>query len=82
MKQVWHDEELPGADALGDPIDEQIGDVILGEIASLERLVVLPELLADLRNRRPRQQQPAGLVLERVLDVTHRQTSCQPLHRE
>jgi hypothetical protein len=73
---------LPGADPLGDAVDEQIGDVVLGEIARLEGLVVLPELLADLGDRRLRQQQPPGLVLEGVLDVAHRQAPRQHLDRQ
>jgi hypothetical protein len=43
---------------------------------------VLPELLADLGNRGPREQQPAGLVLEGIFDVAHRQTARQHLHRQ
>ena len=73
---------LTGADPLGDPVDEQIRDVVLGEIAALEGLIVLPELLADLGDRGPREQQPAGLVLEGIFDVAHRQAARQHLHRQ
>jgi hypothetical protein len=73
---------LPGPDPLGDAVDEQVGDVILGEIAALEGLIVLPELLADLGDRGLRQQQPPGLVLEGVLDVAHREPPRQHLHRQ
>ena len=73
---------LPGADPLGDPVDEQVGDVVLGEVAGLEGLVVLPQLLADLGDRGLREQQPAGLVLEGIFDVAHRQTARQHLHRQ
>jgi hypothetical protein len=45
---------LPGADPLGDPVNEQIRDVVLGEIAALEGLIVFPELLTDLGDRGPR----------------------------
>jgi hypothetical protein len=73
---------LARTDPLGDAVDEQIRDVVLGEIAALEGLVVLPELLADLRDGGPREQQPAGLVLEGVLDVADRQPACQHLDRQ
>ena len=73
---------LTWADPLGDPIDEQICDVVLSEIAALEGLIVLPELLADLGDRGPREQQPASLVLEGIFDVAHRQTARQHLHRQ
>jgi hypothetical protein len=45
---------LPGADPLGDPVNEQIRDVVLGEIAALEGLIVFPELLTDLGDLGPR----------------------------
>jgi len=35
---------LARTDPLGDAVDEQVRDVILGEIAALEGLVVLPEV--------------------------------------
>jgi hypothetical protein len=73
---------LPGPDALGDAVDEQIGDLIFGEITRLEGLVVVPKLPADLGHRRLREQQPAGLVLERVFDVADRQAARQHLHRQ
>jgi hypothetical protein len=60
---------LARPDPLGDPIDEQVRDLVLGEIAALEGLIILPELLADLGDRGLREQQPAGLVFEGVLDV-------------
>jgi hypothetical protein len=46
---------LPGTDPLGDSVNEQIRDVVLGEIAALEGLIVLPELLTDLGDRGPRE---------------------------
>ena len=73
---------LARPDPLGDPVDEQIRDVILGEIAALEGLVILPELLADLGYRGLREQQPPGFVLEGVLDITNRQAACQHLDRQ
>src|SRR5512147_87043 len=73
---------LPRADPLSDPVDEQISDAVFAEIARLEGLVVLPQLLAHLRHRRLRKQKPARLVLESVLDVAHRQAPSQHLHRQ
>ena len=52
------------------------------QIAGGELLVVRPQPLADLRDRRPRQQQPPALVLEGILDVTHAQSAGQHLDRQ
>jgi hypothetical protein len=38
---------LAGTDALGDAVDEQIGDVVLAQVAGGELLVVGPEPLAQ-----------------------------------
>ena len=58
---------------LGDAVDEQVGDRVLGEIALAEVFVLGPQLLGDLAHRRPRQKPPVGLVGEGVLDVARRQ---------
>ena len=63
---------LPRPDAPGDAVDEQIDDLVLAQVPARELLVVRPQPLADLRGRRPGEQQAAGLVLEGVLDVAHR----------
>jgi len=60
---------------LGDAVDEQIGDGVLGEAAFAEVLVLGPQLLGDPAHRRARQKPPAGLVGERVLDVARRQAA-------
>ncbi len=70
------------SDAFGDAVDEQIGDVIFAEVPGRELLIVRPQPLADLRHRRARQQQPAALVLEGVLDVAHAETARQKLDRQ
>ena len=51
---------------LGDAVDEQIGDGVLGEIALAEVLVLGAKLLGDLTDRRPRQKPSARIVGERV----------------
>jgi hypothetical protein len=43
---------LARPDALGDAVDEQIGDVVFREIAAGELLVVRPQPFADLGHRR------------------------------
>ena len=47
-------------------------DVVLAHVPARELLVVRPQPLADLRSRRPGQQQAAALVLEGVPEVAHR----------
>ena len=64
---------LARSQPLGDAVDEQIGDRMLGEIALSEVFVLGPQLLGDLAHRRPRQKSPTGLVGEGVLDVARRQ---------
>ncbi len=73
---------LPGTQPLGDAVDEEIGDVVLAEIPLDEVLVVRPQPLAQLRDRRARQQQAAPLVPEGLLDVAHRKPARQKLHRQ
>jgi hypothetical protein len=73
---------LAGTDALGDAVDEQIGDVVLAQVAGGELLVVGPEPLPELRDRCARQEQPPGLVAKGVLDVAHRQAAGQQFHRQ
>jgi hypothetical protein len=70
---------LPGPDPLGDPVDEQIGDVVFAEIAGGEVLVVRPQPSTQLGDCRPGQEEPARLVLEGVLDVAYRKPACQHL---
>jgi hypothetical protein len=43
---------LPGPDPLGDPVHEEVGDVVVREIAAGELLVVRPQPFAELRNGR------------------------------
>jgi len=64
---------LKGTKPLGDAVDEQVDDAVLGEIALAEVLVFGPQPLGDLAHRRPRQKPPACLVGEGVLDVARRQ---------
>jgi hypothetical protein len=73
---------LTGPDPLGDTVDEQVRDAVFGEIAALEGPIVLPELLADLGDRGLREQEPAGLVVEGVLDVADRQAAREHLDRQ
>jgi hypothetical protein len=71
---------LARADTLGDAVHEQVDDLVLAEVARGEILIVTPELLAQFRHRRARQQQPAVIGAEGVLDIAHRQTARQHLH--
>ena len=73
---------LTRSQTLGDAVDEQVGDGMLGEIALAEVFVLGPKLLGDLAHRRPRQKPPAGLVGKRVLDVAGRQASRVKLDRQ
>ena len=52
---------------------------MLAQVALGEVLIVPPELLAELGNRGPRQQQLAVIGPEGVLDVPNRQTAGQHL---
>src|SRR6266542_1968549 len=56
---------------LGNAVDEQIGDLVFAQIPLGEGLVIIPQPRPQLRDRRPRQQQPPALVLEGILDVAH-----------
>jgi hypothetical protein len=47
---------LTGSDPLGDPVDEQVRDVILGQIAALEGLVILAGREAPFHHPRPWQE--------------------------
>jgi hypothetical protein len=67
---------------LGDAVDEQIDDGVLGEIALAEILVFDPQPLGDLAHRRPRQKPLARLVGEGVLDVARRQAPRVKLDRQ
>ncbi len=58
---------------LGDAVDEQIDDRVLGKIALGKGFVLRPQPFGDLAHRRPRQKSLAGLVAEGVLDVARRQ---------
>src|SRR5512132_377510 len=40
---------LPRTQPFGDPVDEQVGDVVFGEIPARKLLVVRPQARADLR---------------------------------
>lgn len=64
------------AAVLGNTVDEEVGDVVLRQIALGELLIVHPRPLA----RDSRQPRPA-LVPECVLDVAHIQAARQKLHR-
>jgi len=54
---------------LGDPVDEQVGDLELRQIAARKRLVLRPQPLRDLANRCPAQQRLAGIIGKQRLDV-------------
>ena len=70
---------LPRTQPFGNAIDEQVGDVVFGEIPARKLLVVRPQARADLRDRGARQQQSPALVAERVLDVAHRKATGEEL---
>lgn len=63
---------LAGADALGDPVGEQVDNVVFAQIATDELLIVRPQPFAEFADGRARKQQPAALVTEGILDVAHR----------
>ena len=64
---------LPRPDPLGNPVHEEVGDVVLRQVAARELLVIGPQPLAQLRDRRPGEQKSARLVLEGSDDVAHRE---------
>ena len=43
---------LTGPDAFGNAVDEQVGDVVFAQVPACKLLVVRPQPLADLRDRR------------------------------
>jgi hypothetical protein len=61
-----------GADRQEDRVEEQRRQLDLVEVAALELLEALPELLTDALGGRPRELPQPSLVAER-LDVAHRQ---------
>ena len=67
---------------LGDAVDEEVDDAVLGQIAAREPLVFRPQSLGDLAHRCPRQQPPAALVGECILDVARRQPARIKLDRQ
>lgn len=70
---------LARPDALGNAVDEEIDDLVFTEV---EFLVVAPELLAEFGDGGAREQQPAVVGAEGILDVAHRQAAGQHLHRK
>src|SRR6185312_15146753 len=64
---------LARSQPLGDAVDEQVDDGVLGEIALAEVLVFGPQPLGDLAYRRSRQKPSARRVGKGVLDVARRQ---------
>ena len=73
---------VAGTKPLGDPVDEQIGDLVLRQVPRRKVLVVLPQPRAHLRDRRAREQKTAAFIPEGILDVTHRKTPRQHLDRQ
>jgi hypothetical protein len=65
---------------LGDPVDEQIHDLELGEIAAGKGLVFGPQALGDLAHSRPAQQRLAALIRQQGLDVPRRKPAGIHLH--
>jgi hypothetical protein len=59
---------------LGNPVDKQVSDLELGQIAVGERLVLRPQSLDDLAYRAAAQQTAAIGVGKHGLDVTRRLT--------
>ena len=64
---------LTGAQPLGNSIDIEVDDPILGQIALDKSLVLRPQPFGDLAHRRAREQPTPAFVRKRVLDVTGRQ---------
>ena len=73
---------LTRPEPLGDAVDEQVDDGVLGKIALAEAFVFGPQPFGDLAHRSPRQKPAAPLVGERVLDVARRQTPRIELDRQ
>ena len=70
------------ANPLGNPVDEQIDDLVLAPVLRRKFLIVFPEPLPEFGNRRAREQKTTALVGEDVFDVAHRQSARQKLHRQ
>ena len=60
---------LAGAQPLGNPVDIEVDDPILGQIALDKILVLRPQPFGDLTHRRARQQPTPAFVRKRILDV-------------
>ena len=67
---------------LGNPVDKQIGDLEFRQIAAGERLILRPQPLGDLADRRAAQQAAAIGVGKHRLDVARRQPAGIHLHRQ
>ena len=74
--------DAPGGDPLRDTVDEQVGGVVAAEVAAGERLVILPQPLADLGDRGGEEKRRAVVSTERVLDVAHAEAAGQHLHHK
>lgn len=61
---------LTGADAFGDAVDKQIGDLVFAKIARGELLVVRPQPLADLADHGLRQSRQEHGYAEKELAIS------------
>src|SRR5262245_21127546 len=67
---------------LRDPVDEEVGDHELAQIAGGEGFVLLPEPLGDLTHRRPAQETLAVAVPEGGFDVSRTQAAGEQFDRQ
>jgi hypothetical protein len=73
---------LAGPQPLGDAVDEQIDDVVLGQVAAGERLVLGPQPLAQLADRGPAEQRPAVAGGEHGRNVAGAEPAREQLDRQ
>ena len=71
-----------GPEALGSPVEKQVGDLKLRQIARREHLIFRPQPLGDLTDRGAAQQAAAGGIGKHRLNVAGRQLARIHLHRQ
>ena len=74
--------QLARSQALGDAVDEQVGDVVLGEVPAGKGLVLGPQPLAQLAHCGPAQERPAVAIGKDIGDVAGAEPAGEQLHRQ
>ena len=67
---------------LGNPVDKQVSDLKLRQIARRERLIFRPQALCNLAHRGAAEQACTVLVGKQRFDIARRKPACIHLHRQ